>query len=142
MAKRWFVYGLMHHETKWLCYVGLTENPKARYSQHKNSLESSANHLFNREGEPDPTMVLINSFPTKAEARLFEANLIHSGIGCSNREYREARLWKYLRELVGDTRAEALIDSIHLEAEQSLDDEFDPLQIELTAGYRSKAETM
>lgn len=140
MAKKWYVYGLMSNLTNWICYVGLTENPKARYNQHKNDPNSSANHLFNREGEKDPTMVLINSFYTKAEARLFEANLIHSGIGCSNLEYREARMWKYMREIMGDARALELIEKVHSDIEHSLDDEYDPKQIEFEAQYRSKAE--
>lgn len=140
MAKTWYVYGLMSNLTNWICYVGLTENPKARYSQHKTDASSSANHLFNREGEKDPTMVLINRFHTKAEARLFEANLIHSGIGCSNLEYREARMWKYMREIMGDARALELIEKVHSDIEHSLDEEYDPQQIEFEAKYRSKAE--
>lgn len=139
-VKWWYVYGLMSNITNWICYIGLTENPKARYNQHKYDPQSSANHLFNREGEIDPTMVLINKFQTKAETRLFEANLIHSGIGCSNREYKDARLWKYLREIIGDERASSIVERIHEEAMQSLDDEFDPAHIEITAGYKYSSE--
>ncbi len=141
VRQKWFVYGLMVPATSFIAYVGMTERPKERFNQHKNDPMSSANHLFNREdGHADPVMVLIQRFHTKQEARLFEAQLIHAGLGCSNKEYRAARMWQYIRELIGDEKGEVMLDQIMTEAKESLDAEFDEDQIRVIGGYQSKTE--
>ena len=137
----WYVYGLMVPATGFLAYIGMTERPKERFAQHRSDPMSSANHLFARDdGNADPVMVLLGRFHTKAEARLFEAQLINMGLGCSNKEYHYSRMWTYLREIIGDEKGEVLLKQIMASVSESLDDVFDESQIRVFGEYVSKTE--
>ena len=85
-------------------------------------------------------MVLLGRFHTKAEARLFEAQLINMGLGCSNKEYHYSRMWTYLREIIGDEKGEVLLKQIMASVSESLDDVFDESQIRVFGEYVSKTE--
>lgn len=134
----WYVYGMVCNETSYICYVGATVNPERRYMQHKTDPTSSVYRLFNRtDGFSDPTMVIINTFGTRAEARLLEATLIHSGVGCSNKEFSVNREWLALRQVLGDGKAREWLTKIY-EADAESDIEFDPQSISIVVGGGSE----